>query len=881
MSYGLHYILRYETERYGSDFRVLIHEKDYTGPSIKKKIGAGHVKMTKELEGKISGSKLEFSIQSDTDLEYENFFKKDNKSFKVELEFNGGVNFTSYIVNDQYSEPFIAPPYDVEVLCTCGLGLLKTENFGLTGMVSRFTALRYCIDKIGTAIPYAININIWEQSMNPSGHNMLDQLYFNAEIFSDKNCYEVIQALLPENCRINQANGYWMIERPNDRTLDRYIFNADGTPSNETYDWHTYLRHLGTVEQAEADHGRLYPIGNLTLDFLPAYKQITVKQKFGKRESFFRNYNFVNGTLDWSPTTSGFFSAQTVNERCFALLTGNQSDLVNCIAQTQKVITSTPVYFKISYTPVGVMATEYDAGSEFTLLKQLELDVHFQLMLSGVSGKTYYLDQKGWSQTQKNIEIKSVQSSFSKNTLNFQEFNITAAALPETGNVTVKIFQYKGFLNNGTFNGGRIRTQYIGLAVESIKFYTDDLAALSDAEETKIILAENATESDKTIELMPVDLPPFENASLFFDNGNFLLIDGKYIPAKKWGATNARYLEYIAAYLKYLYGSPRAVLTGEVSGWLELNSYIIHDLTGKIYMINTGTWNVIEHTFNLELIELPDGEFSLDEYLPTNIPEQFDPLWNLLNGPITEGASDVFYRNADNRLINKFGDFALIEPDHITFPELDHDIFDRSNPALWSDLTIVDSDPRKWPVSQLKKATIADSGTATAQARLFWNDYISSHSDILPILNYTTDQANIDEIEAWLSENQPLIGNHIKTIDGSFEVPLPKTSTPVIVARKQTIDPYKLDYDSGTPQFSIKDAVVETNVADVANDIKINAGQIISHHYAALDRTSIGFIKQAEEEYNPTRSWDIAETDITLPDNDGYFLYVKVPLAEE
>jgi len=32
--------------------------------------------------------------------------------------------------------------------------------------------------------------------------------------------------------------------------------------------------------------------------------------------------------------------------------------------------------------------------------------------------------------------------------------------------------------------------------------------------------------------------------------------------------------------------------------------------------------------------------------------------------------------------------------------------------------------------------------------------------------------------------------------------------------------------------------------------------------------------------YNPTRSWAIPETEIILPNDNGHFLYLKVPTAE-
>jgi hypothetical protein len=748
MAYGLKYILRYETQRFGTNIRVLIYEKDFTGEATPKRIGENRIHLTMDRDEKIKGSTLDFSIISAIDNEFSNFFTLDNKAHKVELEFNYGVCWTGYIVSDQYSEPFVAPPYPVDIMCTDGLGLLKNEMFELTGMVSRFEALRYCIDKTGLSLPYAININVWEQNMDQSGHNMLDQLYFDASILAGKTCYDAINSILPENVFINQANGFWMVERPTDRTLPRYIFNADGTPSSETYNWHTFLRVLSSPDYKAIDSGSLYPIGYLTKEMQSAWRKFTIKQVFGKRESFFRNYDFSSGKNYWSDTGLGEnFYIKNQNSKNIAVISGYQSALNNSITNSIKVVSTSAVTLSLSYALVGVC----ELNSFLRDQTKQGTNVVFQLKLHGNSGAYYYLDQSGWSTTAKNITIEKVQACYSFDDLNFQEFKFVASKLPESGTITVTIFQTKP--DGAVIANNDLLHFFKGLCIESIKFYNNDITQFNDTESTDVILNENATESQKTIELMPVDLPNYDNADLFFDNGNYVKVNGEYVTAKKWGSEQKTYLEYMAAYMAYLYQSSRSVLKGEISGWLELNSYIIHNLSGKIFMIDKGTWNVLEHTFTLDIIELPDGEFIYDNYVQT-LPDPFVPQFDI-------------------------------------------------------------------------------------------------------------DDTNI---------------NHVKTIDGSFEVPLKNTATPVVVARKKTIDSFKLDFDSGTPQFSVKDALVETSITTNSNVIRINTGEIISHNFSALDRSSIRMKKEASEEYDPTRTWNIAQTDIELPDDDGYFLYVKVPI---
>lgn len=97
--------------------------------------------------------------------------------------------------------------------------------------------------------------------------------------------------------------------------------------------------------------------------------------------------------------------------------------------------------------------------------------------------------------------------------------------------------------------------------------------------------------------------------------------------------------------------------------------------------------------------------------------------------------------------------------------------------------------------------------------------------------------------------------------------------------RRRSIDPGMMAPDVVLP-YSLNEALVETNVDDIANRVRIGSGAIIVSNYNTLDRYAIQKLKDANQEYDPTRSWNIAETTINLPDNDGHFLYVKVPLAE-
>jgi hypothetical protein len=100
--------------------------------------------------------------------------------------------------------------------------------------------------------------------------------------------------------------------------------------------------------------------------------------------------------------------------------------------------------------------------------------------------------------------------------------------------------------------------------------------------------------------------------------------------------------------------------------------------------------------------------------------------------------------------------------------------------------------------------------------------------------------------------------------------------------RNESIDPRMLAYDAGVPQFVVYGCLVETNVDDNPEKIKIGAGGIVVLNWAknALDRYEIKKKIDNGEEYNPSREWTVQEAIIELPTSEMYFLYAKLPRDE-
>ena len=136
--YGTRYILRWESEKYNHDYKILIKERDYTGVAENKSLGAAPLLRRDDSDSGISGTSLEMVIQADVDGELTSLYTVDNKLFLVELYKNGVLIWTGYVLPEKYSEPYISVPYDISVTASDGLGILKNIQYAQTGTRSIF-----------------------------------------------------------------------------------------------------------------------------------------------------------------------------------------------------------------------------------------------------------------------------------------------------------------------------------------------------------------------------------------------------------------------------------------------------------------------------------------------------------------------------------------------------------------------------------------------------------------------------------------------------------------------------------------------------------------------------------------------------------------------
>ncbi len=756
MAYRLKYRLRYETSFYKKDVKIDISPKDFSGTAVYKKIGGGNITLSKEKSGKIRATSLTFPIQVDVDFEYDDFFSGDNKNHRIELLIDDVIIWSGFMVSDQYSESYIAPPYDVSVLVTDGLGLLKTSNFELTGIVSRLEAIRYCLDKIGLNIGYAINIDLFETRMT-TNRSMLEQLYFNADALRDKNCYDALECLIPDGGIITQTDNRWLIQRENEPEKQRFLYDYQGNYES-VQDGET-IQFLGKLNDVNT---KIYPIsGNLTRDFSAAWKNFVIKNNYGKKDSFFKNHDFsYEDATGWTISGVPSFAIKSSDSKYYGYIIGKAgSKHSNFVYQSLKVSASDYKFiFSLKYDILGSRSYETISG-----LVSIPVTAYFQLKLTGTS-KTYYLDKDlGWTENESYIS-QDIDSSVSG--IDWKELKIIASNIPIAGILQFNIYQ--GYVATGP---GRTTTKLSGVAFTEVRVYTKELEDFNDTQKVDVYFSDDQSESDETIEVLPTDLPDYNNAGSYFLNGNYIDVYGEKVPSLNWsnsGADPLTYNNFLAAYMAELFGQRRQLLKGIVRGEnMHLNALMQHNYNdSRQFYVETGDWNILDDQWNVTFVEI------LGTAIEHQVSDELDPLWGLVLDSIIKNAEAVFYRIYNNEFVNKFGSNAILLDGYVIFPELETDLFDRSDLTYWNtSIGIYDSNYRKWPIDELTADFIEENGTEALKSRLFFNEYIDRAGNLLPILIFSGAQTTeeISDIKAYLSSVTNISGDYIEVSEGAIQ----------------------------------------------------------------------------------------------------------------
>ena len=586
--YGTRYILRWESEKYNHDYKILIKERDYTGVAENKSLGAAPLLRRDDSDSGISGTSLEMVVQADVDGELTSLYTVDNKKFLVELYKNNSLIWTGYVLPEKYSEPYVPVPYDVSVTASDGLGILKDIPFTLSGEKTLFEVTRFCCNQTGMTLDFIVFSSLVESSMN-TGNSMLVQTSLDVSTFQDKTCYEVLESILTSlDAFITEANGKWVIARYTDLDKEGFLYsNTGGSSGKVSLDPPV----LGNV------HSELYPIGNLELEIEPANKSVKFTSDYDLRPSFLQNHDFSGGDSGWGGFEYVIAKRKGVG---FAAMHGNSGKQERYIQQSVSVEKSSQaVIVEVKFALAQMFASMNGRAGE-------DREFALKIQLSG-EGQTYYLTDEGWGTKDFRFPVHgSLQDMFwdrgiSTNYVDDYEsnFKITADGFPASGQLTISIYNIYVEMS-GTSN---VRSSLFLSHV----IVTNDYGSGIDV---SVNLAEKASTSHEDVDICLTDVPFVENADKMFYNG--LKVAGKYTSSWACGGKTDSFLYTILKSVCSRIGFPRKQLSGTIQGEnLESFMLLVDKYSDSLFQTREFSLNLLTDEMNVTLEQfMPYQELS-------------------------------------------------------------------------------------------------------------------------------------------------------------------------------------------------------------------------------------------------------------------------------
>lgn len=264
-SYGTIYEFRFDDIN-GGDVDIFIAKKNYTGSVTRRALGRAPI-LKRERNGNILGTSLEIYAECKVDGEFAQLYTSSADEFRVEVYKAQTLLWRGFISPELYSEPDIAPPYDVQIIATDGLGELKDHDYRLYGKASLRSHLQHAL--AATSLQCDINLISslsWDDDASSNDPASLLELVTDLSHMAEESCYDVLQGILTSlNACITQQDGSWMVIRESDLYL-----SAPNMPKAS----------FGSMTKAP-----WWPVGNMSIDIMPAKREVSVIHENQYRES--------------------------------------------------------------------------------------------------------------------------------------------------------------------------------------------------------------------------------------------------------------------------------------------------------------------------------------------------------------------------------------------------------------------------------------------------------------------------------------------------------------------------------------------------------------------------------------------------------------------
>lgn len=575
MAFGTKYRFRFVSTN-GAEYRILIQQDGYSSTIKDRALGRAPV-LKRKHSGHVYGTSLEIYAECKVDGEFAELYTSDPAEFRVRVyKGDDDLVWTGFVTPELYKEPDIAPPYDVQIVATDGLGELKLHDFESQGDKTLSALFTYLLGKtsVSAGISFISQLSAKDSSGNSiSSGDLWNNALINVDHMVGKSCYNVLQYLLTTLCASITLGGVWYIWRDNDATSQ-------------------YLPYR-TVGRMGSGSSVMWPIGKLSSSVQPAKNSVTVEAPFHSRSPL--------ANPDMSSDYGWTKSVKTVYNQLHQAYYYEDLNRGTCISQTLTIDMSVGLHV------VARCATYKEQSHDERLL---------QLTFRPVgAGSTYFtlFDAEGggyeWlDPTQQTYYMRQ----------NKQHVIITEGAGMEPAETGVDIppFAVQGYATAGTLEiafVGDLSEFFSGcfLSRPILKGYKDVL-----------VIDNGARGAGDTVEIAHGRVTQDMQApywgylqAVFNSNGRFLVSF-----ADRSFTTYVDLLALTAKNYARLIALPRVQISGRLNTPADMLALpVLLYKGGYYYLLETLSWDLLNDEMDVNALSLPQGTLSVDSETVTGM----------------------------------------------------------------------------------------------------------------------------------------------------------------------------------------------------------------------------------------------------------------------
>ena len=575
MAYGPKYSFDFETTN-GTGIQILILEKDRSGLPVTRSLGRAPV-LKREKSGCMHGTSIEIHAECKVDREFAQLYTSSADQFKVEVwkkPASGPIIrakiWEGFVSPELYSEPDIAPPYDVQIIATDGLGELKNYRFEAAGRKTVMEHVKSLLSHTGLDITIDVVSSLQYDSQGG---------FMNAVVSLDhmkgESCYDVLKALLESfHASITLQDGMWKVWRETDlATLSGQVEVAEFGPISSA-DW--------------------WPVGQLSTVIVPAENEVTLISENAYKDNVLKD-------VAWQITGDATFSE---DEQAYVL--GGVTSMVS-----KYISFGAEVGYKLT---LAIKARNVGDGEED---KPLGIKVE-------IDGRSYAAGDKFWllEKTDGNYAWSNEEGTIEK--LLGTPSQADTAADAKVITLELPLYRYD---NRAYHYATAVKvTLFNPDGTYPIHVYDIALVKTQQAKGYKSVvqIANGARESAEETTLILADSDRIPAAAEVFMDGIPLNADGA--PVSQWSSarvTGHGYLSFMSRDYALSHALPRMKVVGVLNVPASaLVTPMLYRRDNTYYFPETYDYDLLNDEISVNLVSIPTATISVSSEEVTEIVQE-------------------------------------------------------------------------------------------------------------------------------------------------------------------------------------------------------------------------------------------------------------------